>query len=151
VLKPYQLNYRSLLALLAREEVNEIVELEVDVEECDEELLPKIIDQLRWIRRLRLYHMEKFYNAEGLAKNMSKDIVELTLTKCYNLDMGPIIPKIASPQLLHLDLTEAVYLNDSQIFILAERAHNLVSLNLSWCNELTNNSVRVIVEKCLKL
>ena len=78
--------------------------------------------------------MEKFYNAEGIANNIGKYIVELTLTKCYNLEMEPIIFKIASSHLQHLDLTEAVYLNDSQIFMLASRAQNLVSINLSWCN-----------------
>lgn len=73
---------------------------------------------------------------------------ELALTKCYHLDLYPIIKKIASIYFTILDLTEAAKLTDDSIILLSEKCYNLKSLNLSWCNHLTNDSISRIIENC---
>ena len=71
--------------------------------------------------------------------------------KCYHLEVEKIVQRISSQNLLRLDLTEAVKLRDNSIILLASKAVNLKFINISWCNELTNESIRQVVEKCLKL
>lgn len=78
-------------------------------------------------------------------------MTELTLTKCYKLDLDVIISKIASDNLQRLDLTESLLLKDQQILDLASRATNLRWVNVSWCNELTNSSIAQLVKRCLNL
>ena len=42
-------------------------------------------------------------------------------------------------------------MKDKELFVLAEKAINLKFLNISWCNQLTNESVKNVIEKCLRL
>ena len=74
MLKPYQLNYQAILSLIQNEELNQISELEIDVEQCDELLLEEIISGLYHIKKLRLYHMEKFKSPALLVKNLTPKI-----------------------------------------------------------------------------
>jgi len=43
--------------------------------------------------------MENFDDVDTLSSNLSQEITELTLTKCYKLDMSTIISKISSSRL----------------------------------------------------
>lgn len=47
-----------------------------------------------------------------IAGKLSSEMKQLTLTKCYYLDLTTIIDKIASPFFEYLDLTEATKLTD---------------------------------------
>lgn len=59
--------------------------------------------------------------------------------------MQDIVEKISSKELEQLDLTEALQLKDNQIELLAEKAYNLKHINLSWCNQITNNSIKKLI------
>jgi hypothetical protein len=95
--------------------------------------------------------MEKFTDSASISQGLNTETVELTLTKCYHLEMESIVSRIASVNLENLDLTEAVHLGDPQVLSLSELAPNLRFLNISWCNEVTNHSVRAVVERCPRL
>lgn len=78
------------------------------MEQCDEGELVEIVNGLKHISRLRLYHLERFDRhdyAQLLADRLSPEMKELALTKCYYLDMTPIADKVACRTLMALDLT----------------------------------------------
>jgi hypothetical protein len=72
ILKPYQLNYDSILELVSNEQLNQLDELEIDVEQCPSETLISIISNLRAIRQLRLFHMENFEDVDTLSSRLSQ-------------------------------------------------------------------------------
>ena len=104
------------------------------MEECGEPLFGEILKELPHIQRLRLYHMEKFTDQTIIIECLNNEIVELSLTKCYHLELDSIIETVASSRLENIDLTEALHLKDHQLTLLANKADNLRHLNISWCN-----------------
>lgn len=74
-------------------------ELELDIEECDEKTLFSILQSLPNLKKLRLFHLEKFYPEAGVELHKALRIaglVELTLTKCYNIPMGQIMSSVGT-------------------------------------------------------
>ena len=151
VLKPYRLNYNSLIELFKSEDLNQVTELEIDVEECREDRLASLLINLPFIRRLRLFHLEKIENQKAIVEGLNQQMAQLTLTKCYNFALSQVLETVRSPRLERLDLTEALLLQDLHLSELAQVAVNLKFLNLSWCNELTNESVGQVIAGCLGL
>lgn len=95
--------------------------------------------------------MERFDHenyAKLLASRISPEMKELTLTKCYHLDMSAIVTRISCPTLRFLDLTEATKLTDDSVLKLAYSCRELRHLNLSWCHELTDKSVGEVINRC---
>jgi hypothetical protein len=137
--------------VVREEELNQLDELEIDVEQCEEDQLVEIVSKLKHISRLRLYHMERFDRhdyAQLIADRLSPEMKELALTKCYHLDITAIALRVACPTLVALDLTEATQLSDDSVLGLALNCRNLRIINLSWCNELTDRSISEVIRRC---
>jgi hypothetical protein len=71
VLKPYQLDYQAILLFLRNKDLNQLNELELDMEECDEATLSDILKEVPQIQKLRLYHMEKFTDQAMISQGMN--------------------------------------------------------------------------------
>ena len=65
--------------------------------------------------------------------------------------MNRIVKALGSIDLLHLNITDSKLVDDSDIMYMSERSPNLRHINISWCNNLTNDGVQKLFYNCLKL
>ena len=116
-------------------------------------MIVDIISPLKNLEKLRLFHLENLETDAELVEILENtdNLSELTITKAYNFKLTRVINSFKAPSLLVLDITDSKYFNDDDLVTLCKNSPNLKGLNLSWCNNLTAESLEIMVRSCLRL
>lgn len=112
---------------------------------------------LKWIRSQNIMQDISQHMKELEVVSISESCInglELPSMKTLSLsaiDQCPVDFFVTNNRIVHLNLHNCIFLNDLILIIIAKYLHNLKSLNITDCGEISNESFLAIRENCKEL
>ncbi|XP_045830684.1 F-box/LRR-repeat protein 3-like [Trifolium pratense] len=109
-------------------------------------------DSLRSLKRLSCLELSFSYITNQLLASLADkalNLRRLVLRRCTGYSYTGILYLLSRSRFLqHLDLQNAMFLNDHRVAELSKHLFSLASINLSHCRELTESTLFALVENC---
>jgi F-box/leucine-rich repeat protein 2/20 len=112
----------------------------------------ELIDSLRSLKCLRVLDLSLSYISDQLLSSLADEgltLRRLVLRRCTGYSYTGLLYLLSKSHFLqHLDLQNLMFLNDQCVAELSKHLLSLVSIDLSYCTEVTTSTLFALVENC---
>ena len=154
-LRPHNIDFQALMPVVEKSKY-EITQIFFDCEIFEQNELLQVLFRFNAenMESIMMNYCDKFDEEVLKCIVRFKQLKKFKFTKGNSIErvgFFSFFKKLNCDKLLSLNLSECSEINDDSVFILSDKAKNLKKLNLSWCTEITSLSIKEIFTKCIYL